>query len=249
MLEAHRRHPEPVFACVFQHRFDSVYRYIKRLIEEGALGTLLTAGVQVRCLRTDEYYQADRWRGTWAEEGGAVLINQAIHFIDSLVWIMGGVETLSGFYTNRTHAESMETEDTATAALTFRSGALGTIEATCSSHLGWENTLSFHGTEGALDVRQGESLKVAFADEALQERVTAELAACRDEKQVEAGKSYYGPSHPSQIRDFVESIREGRAPYVTPASASHTVEVVLGIYRSHREGRRVRLPSPGQTSA
>ena len=240
MFAAHAKHPELVFSGVFQHRFDAVFQQVKRLVEQGAFGTILTAAVQVRCLRTNDYYRADQWRGTWAHEGGAVLINQAIHFIDALVWIMGGVAALCGTYSNLTHGDAIETEDTAVATLRFGCGALGTLEATCSSHLGWEHTLSIHGSHGSLDLRDGTPLKVAFDDAAAGQRISAELAACREQQAARADKLHYGASHPTQIADFIEAIQERRAPFVSALSARHTVEVVLAIYESHRRGCWVR---------
>ncbi len=243
MLAAHERHPELVFCGVFQHRFDAVYRQLKQLIDDGTLGTVLTAGVQVRCKRTNEYYQSGGWRGTWDGEGGAVLINQAIHFIDVLNWIMGGVTAVCGGYANLTHQDVIETEDTATAALRFKNGALGTIEATCSSNLGWETTISVHGSAGGIDVRDGKLLKVAFAAEAVQNQVEERFATCAEREQEALGKSYYGPSHGSQIADFVEAVREQRPPFVTAASARHTVELVLAVYESSRGGKWIELPA------
>lgn len=241
MFAAHERRPDLVFSGVFQHRFDASFQYLKRLVSEGAFGQILTGGVQVRCFRSKEYYRADEWRGTWAKEGGSVLINQAIHFIDSLVWIMDGVESLCGTHRNLTHGDSMETEDTAVAVLKFRSGALGTVEATCSSHLSWEPTISIHGSDGSIEVRNGATLKVRFADAATEQRVKADFASLSDQARIEAGKSYYGPNHPTQIEDFILAIREKRAPFVEARSARHTVDVVLAIYESHRTGRWVTL--------
>lgn len=239
MLAAHGRSSGLVFGGVFQHRFDASVQCLKRLVDEGAFGTVLTAGVQVRCLRTDDYYRADAWRGTWAQEGGAVLINQAIHFVDALVWVMGGVLSVAGAFANRTHRDSMETEDTATASMRFRSGALGTLEATCSSHIGWEPTLSVHGLAGAVEIRSSRPLKVDFRDRELAARVEQDFATCRESQKVSSGKSYYGASHPTQIADFVEAVRAGREPFVTAASARHTVDVVLAVYESCRSGRWV----------
>ncbi len=241
MFAAHRRNSGLVFSGIFQHRFDRVHQYLKRLVDEGVMGQLLTAGVQMRCLRTNAYYQGDNWRGTWDKEGGAVLINQAIHFIDALVWITGGVESLCGAHRNLTHGDVIETEDTAVATLAFRNGALGSIEATCSSHLNWEPTLSIHGSKGSIDLRHGEAIKAIFDDPAVEAKVRKDLADCRDSKVIESVKSYYGPSHPTQLADFVDAIRDNRPPFVSAASARHTVEVVLGIYRSHSQGRWVKL--------
>ncbi len=239
MLTAHAQYPDLVFSGVFQHRFDSVNRAVRRLVAEGVFGQILTAGVQMRCLRTHNYYTADKWRGTWAEEGGAVLINQAIHYIDQLVWIMGPVVTLAGTYANLTHAGVMETEDTAAALLRFSNGAIGTIEATCSSHLGWEPTLAIHGTDGSIELRNDRVLKMTFDDKAVEQRVIEELDSCRANPGVDAGKGYYGTGHPAQIADFVEAVRGSRPPFVTAASAKETVEVVLAIYESQHSGQWV----------
>ena len=236
MFAAHAKRPELVFGGVFQHRFDQDIQLLKRLVDEQALGDLLTAGMQILCQRTPDYYRADRWRGTWSEEGGAVLINQAIHFIDSLLWITGGAKAVSGAFANLTHGDAMETEDTAVAALRMTSGALGTIEATCSSHIGWEPTISLHGSEGSVELRAGQGLKVCFADQGLCRRVEQELAECYNAKKVAAGKQHYGTTHAEQIADFVGAVHNGREPFVSAASARHAVDVVLAIYQSHHDG-------------
>jgi predicted dehydrogenase len=239
MFRAHEHHSDLVFSGVFQHRFDGINRLLRRLVEEGAFGTVLTAGVQMRCLRTNDYYHGDEWRGTWDQEGGSVLINQAIHFIDSLLWIMGGARQVCGAHKNITHQGVIETEDCAVASLRFRCGALGTLEATASSHLDWEPTISVHGTEGSLDLRHGEPVKLVFDDPAREEKVRAEIAQAADSEGVEAGKDYYGTGHAAQIADFVAAIREGREPFVPAMDARHAVDVVLGIYASHRHGEWV----------
>lgn len=238
MLAAHAKHPALVFEGVFQHRFDPITRYLKRLVDEGTFGTILTAGMQVRCLRTNAYYQTDKWRGTWDMEGGSVLINQAIHFIDAIAWIMGGVESVCGTCANLAHQGVIETEDTATAALRFKSGSLGTIEATCASHFDWETTLLIHGVAGSVEVRDDKPIKIVFGDKALTERVQSEMAALAKGPALNIGKGYYGQGHPAQIADFVDAIRSNRPPFIPAASARHAVEIVLAIYKSHRTGRR-----------
>ncbi|MBS3762298.1 MAG: Gfo/Idh/MocA family oxidoreductase [Planctomycetes bacterium] len=235
MLEAHANRSSLVFSGVFQHRFDPVNRTLKWMVDEGMFGQLLTAGVQMRCLRTDEYYDSDEWRGTWAQEGGSVLINQTIHFIDALLWIVGGAESVAGHYTNLTHNGSIETEDCAVASLKLNCGALGIIEATSASHLNWEPTISIHGTEGSVELRNDKPLKIEFADPDRQKEVQDKLASGELEDSAAASKGYYGVGHPAQIADFIEAVRNGREPYVPAESARHAVDVVLGIYRSHRE--------------
>jgi predicted dehydrogenase len=242
MVAEAKKKPELVFAGVFQHRFDAVHRVCKSLIDRGALGRMLLGTAHLSCLRTDGYYQGDAWRGTWAEEGGAILINQAIHFVDQLAWMMGGVTSVSGAWANLTHQQSMETEDSAVAALTFASGAVGTVTATCSSHLGWEPLLSLRGDEGSIDIRNGAPTLVAFADKERERAVAAEFAGARDPSH-QAVKGHYGPSHPSQIADFVDAIRSGGRPFVSAEDARHAVDIVLAVYESHRTGRRVQVTS------
>lgn len=236
MVQAAHVHSDTPFGVVFQHRFDSVNRLVKSLVEDGKLGRILTAGVQLRCLRPDDYYLGDAWRGTWEYEGGAVLINQAIHFIDLLVWFMGPGKRLVGTYANLTHADSMETEDTATAMIRFNGGTVGTIEATCSSHLNWEGTVAVHGTEGSIELRNDHPVKVLFRDREFGQKVQESIDAARQREQdaVAAGKSHYGTGHSALIAEFATAVREQRRPFVTVPSAAHTMNAVLGIYRSHK---------------
>ena len=241
MLAAHARRPEVVFCGVFQHRFDPVFRHVKQLVDDGRLGTILTAAAQVRCLRTAEYYRSGAWRGTWRDEGGGVLINQAIHYVDMLLWLMGGATAVAGAFANLTHQGVIEVEDAVTASLRFRNGALGTIEATASSHLDWETNIAVHGTVGSVEVRNENPLKVVFQDKAVEARVVQELADCGKPPAPEAGKLYYGPGHPSQIADFIEAVRTGRPPFVTAQAARHAVDVVLAVYESSRRGAWVIL--------
>jgi predicted dehydrogenase len=243
MLAAHQRLPERVFGAVFQHRFDAAHRYLKRLIDDGSFGAILTCNVQLCCLRTDAYYQSDKWRGTWAEEGGSALINQSIHYIDTVAWVMGGVAEVSGAWANRTHQKVIQTEDTAVAALCYSCGALGTISATVSSHLEWEPLISLRGSLGSIDLRNATPAFVDFKDPAVRDAVTAGFAAARDVRADAPVKQYYGPSHATLIADFVEAVRARRPPFVTAESARHAVDIVLAVYQSQRSGMRVELTS------
>lgn len=237
----HEKYPGIVFSGVFQHRFDAAIRYLKQLVDDGAFGKILTCGVHVRCTRGAHYYDERDWRGTWQYEGGSVTINQALHSIDSLLWVMGGVDSICGAHANNMLDGVIETEDTAVAAVKFKSGALGTIETTASSNLGWENTLFIHGTEGALELREGKGIKVKFNDEGLTEKVQEGFDNCYDPQIIAAGKRYYGKTHPAQVADFVGAIREKRPPFVCPHSARHTAEVVIALYESQKAGKWVKI--------
>lgn len=233
--------PDLVAAGVLQHRFDEVYRYVRKSILEGKFGRMLTASLHVLCFRGREYYLSDPWRGTWAEEGGSLMINQAIHFVDTLQWVMGGVEAVCGAWANLGHEGVIETEDTASACLRFRSGALGSVTATSCSHLGWEPTLQFTGTEGTLELRNAQLHRIDFRDKELESLLEREIRGLREAESVGAAKVYYGTSHPVQLLDFVAAIREGRPPFVSFADACEPVEIVLALYRSQGSGSWVDL--------
>ncbi len=244
MLAEHQKCPHLIFSGIFQHRFDPPMQVLRRLTQSGELGQILTAGVHVHCVRTNEYYNADAWRGTWEREGGSVLINQAIHFIDSLCWITGGVASLCGRYENKTHQGVIDTEDTAVAVLKFNCGAIGTLEATCSSHINWEATLFVHGTDGSVEIRDGMPLKVVSRMKDKADAWLREFTAAREDRQIAAGADHYGFAHPAQIADVIDAIRCGRPAFVPAESAAHTNAVVLSVYQSCNEGRWVEIRHP-----
>ncbi|MFW5997148.1 MAG: Gfo/Idh/MocA family protein [Lentisphaeria bacterium] len=248
MSHAHARNPELVFSGVFQHRFERAPNLLKKWLAEGKFGDPLTADTHLYCLRTDAYYNADQWRGTWAEEGGSVLINQAIHYIDLLAWIMEGITSVCGAFANLSHAEVIETEDTAVGACEFRNGALGTIKATSSSHLKWEPEIGITGTEGTIRLRGNELLRAEFEDQGRKTAIMQELDAGEDIPGIKAGKEYYGKGHLPQITDFVEAVRQGREPFVPGESARHAVDIVLALYQSHRQEQWVTVNDPNPTA-
>jgi len=242
MLQVQARHPELVFAGVFQHRYEAVPRLLKELLERGAFGTVSNLSLQSNCWRGPDYYRHDAWRGTWAHEGGALLINQAIHFIDLFQWLGGGIASLCARCDDLCHQGVIETEDAAAAAVRFKNGALGTVVATSSSAEDWRHLLTVSGTEGYAELCNDELIHYHFTKPEIKAEVERRLQADRTEKAIHAGKTYYGGGHPAQIQDFVAAIREHRPPFVTAATAREAVDVVLACYESSRSGSWVTLP-------
>lgn len=240
MLSGHAAHSELVFSGVYQHRFDGVNRVAREVVQAGTLGTMLHASMSLNCWRAPAYY-SDDWHGTWAREGGSVLINQAIHFLDAMVWVMDGVADISAVYSNRAHGDSIETEDTLAAALMFQNGALGTVKVTSASHIGWDHVLTFTGTKGQITLTGDDTAEVQMKDAQLQSELETRFAEASNNQGVDSGRDYYGTGHPAQIKDVIAAIRNKRLPYVTGESASHTVRVVLGAYESQRTGQRIAI--------
>lgn len=244
MIDAARR-TGCLLAGVFQHRFDPVSATIKRAIDAGMFGRLLNAGATIRCTRTEAYYGSAAWRGTWAGEGGAVLINQAIHSIDMMQWLAGRVKTVCGRWANLTHEGVIEAEDAGSAWLEFENGALGTIEATSSSHMDFDSGVHVYGTEGSARVATGWPNDVTWLDmeseSAARELREMLSEAAQQEAVPTVGKLCYGNSHVRQVADFVEAVRDARPPHISAESARHAVQIVHAVYESSRLGRPVTL--------
>jgi predicted dehydrogenase len=243
MLDAAARHPQLKFAGVFQHRFDPINRRLRELVESGQLGDILTASARLRCHRPDSYY-GDGWHGTWAKEGGSVLINQAIHFLDSIQWVAGGVEAVSAAHANLGHRGLIETEDTLVAALRYRGGMLGTFEATSASHLNWSYKLAIYGTRGTVELRDDRVHRLHCKDDQQEQRIRELLESLEPAEGVSGAAEHYGKGHLAQVRDFVAAVREDRPPFVTVQSAAETARLVFAAYDSARTGTWVELPEP-----
>lgn len=235
MLKAAEKHPDAIFAGVFQHRYTPLFQCLKELIKKGAFGKVITAAMQHRCLRTDDYYNSGDWRGTWKMEGGGVLINQAIHYLDIFQWVMGGVKKVEAFYANQIHRKSIETEDTIVGALLFNNGAIGTIEASNATYLDWETTIEVTGTEGAVEIRDDKIRKAVFKNKDIAGQLEKAYEAGLNLSAGKIGKAYYGYGHPVQIMDFLKAVRTRKAPYVTVQDASSGVKLVLDLYKAARK--------------
>ena len=234
MLAAAAARPDLVAAGVFQHRFEPLPRVLRDLVAEGALGRLLAATGSLYTLRDANYFRKDAWRGTIRGEGGSVLINQAIHYFDLLLWIAGGADAARAFSANLGHQGVIETEDTIAVSLRMRNGALGSFVATNAGIPQWKSALVFQGTAGAVEMRDEKLFSLALADKAAERRVRARIdkALAAGAKLFPKGKDYYGPGHQAQIDDFIRAVRTGRRPYVTFADAAESDAMVFAAYGS-----------------
>lgn len=222
----------------FQHRFDPVMVQLRQLIDEGRLGRLLVGGAHCRCLRNAQYYASETWRGTWNGEGGGVLINQAIHTIDLLLWLFGTARMITGTYGTLRWQDEIEVEDTATGVLVFNSGAQGHIVATTASHLDWSTRLHVFGTEGSAVVNTGGPNEFTFL-ELLGEPFEQEP---EDDAYAEVAKSCYGNSHIRALEAFTAAVLHDTPYPIDGREGRRAVEAVLGLYQAAREGGPVMLP-------
>jgi predicted dehydrogenase len=228
---------------IFPRRFLDTSQVVKNAVTAGRFGTLVLADVYIKWYRTQEYYSTGGWHGTQRYDGGGALMNQGIHGVDLLQWLMGGVESVSAFAATRAHS-GIEVEDVAVASLRFRCGALGVIEASTGSWPGARMRIEISGTDGSVALEDETIPSWRFRHPSSEDEEVAARFAPRAGL-VSGGatdpKAIDSEGHRRQFEDFVAALREGRAPRVDGAQARPAVAVVTAMYRSAREGRVVRV--------
>lgn len=216
--EAARRSTGKIAVC-FQNRYNIPVRAAKDLLDSGVLGPILGASATVIWSRTPEYFATSPWRGTWEGGGGGLLMNQAIHTLDLLSWMVGPVTAVQG--TASTRALPIDVEDTAELTLTHEGGARSVFYATNAHAANAPVTVDIVAAEGTLSLR--DDLTVTFAD-GRSERVSEPVLATGE-------RSYWGVSHGRLIGDFYDSLDDPRPFWITPAEGARLVEVIHEVYR------------------
>ncbi|MCB1120945.1 MAG: gfo/Idh/MocA family oxidoreductase, partial [Verrucomicrobiae bacterium] len=208
--------------------------------------------------RDQAYYESDPWRGTWAEEGGGVLVNQAVHQLDLLLWFMGDVDELVGMWGNLNHPY-IEVEDTAVASLRFKNGAMGHILVSNSFNpalFGKVSVLGHTGAKVGVQTDGGQMFipgMAAISEPPLNDYWTVPgeehlLGQFRAEdtqrfKSIKPEEHY----HQLQIDDFIDAIINDREPCTTGLEGRNAVELFTAIYRSGRDKKAIQFPLKPET--
>ncbi|QZY53468.1 Gfo/Idh/MocA family oxidoreductase [Leucobacter tenebrionis] len=236
-----------LLGVVYQRRFWPAAQRIRTAIDSGALGTPMLGRCDALLHRGDDYYRSAPWRGTWAADGGGVLMTQAVHYLDLLQWYMGAPVEVYARAGNFTHQASIEVEDTVSAVVTFESGAIATINATVSAAPSLGASIAVTGSSGATveiaEYPEGSDATVEVwtvpgEEEAGSMLVTAGFQPSKTVNEVNASLEGF---HRLQLQDFVEAIREGREPTVTGKDALHSLAMIEAVYESARTGVPVKL--------
>lgn len=233
-------------ATIFPSRFHDSSRELKRAVDGGRFGRLALGDAYVKWWRPQSYYDSGAWRGTWELDGGGALMNQAIHSVDLLAWLMGPVVEIRAMTALVAH-ERIAVEDTALATLRFANGALGTIEATTAAYPGYLKRIEIHGSEGSAAMEEEDLVKWDFAKKNRRdEQVLAEMASRKSTGGGASDPAAIGHhGHASQFRDLVEAIKKDRTPAVDGVEGRRSVEIILGVYKAAEIGKPVRLPLAG----
>jgi UDP-N-acetyl-2-amino-2-deoxyglucuronate dehydrogenase len=234
---------------ISQHRFDPGMQRLRELTQTGRLGRLTLGEAAVKWYRTQGYYDSGDWRGTWALDGGGALINQGVHYLDLLCWMMGPVAEVTAL--TATQAHEIEVEDVALAMLRFSSGAVGLVQASTAVYPGFPERLEISGTGGTVVIEAGAIRSAELADERgevgaygasgettpptadpvgtvpANTGAAADPAALADEP------------HRAQLADFLAALDGGGEPLVTGAQARADLAVIRAVYDSARLGRPV----------
>lgn len=225
-----------VSAC-HQNRFNVAVQELRKAIEAGRFGKLSHGSINVRWNRNKGYYDQASWRGTWEQDGGA-LMNQCIHGIDLLRWMMGDeIDEIYGATRQQFH-DYLEAEDVGMAVIKFKNGAIGTIEGTTNVYpRNLEETLYIFGENGTVKIGGTSTNNIDVWD------FTAETEEDQKNKELkEATSNVYGNGHTSLFADVIDAIKTGRKPYVDAIAGRNALEVVLSIYKSQKTGEVVKLP-------
>lgn len=225
-----------VSAC-HQNRFNIAIQELRKAIEAGRFGKLSHGSIHVRWNRNENYYKQAPWRGTWAQDGGA-LMNQCIHGIDLLRWMMGDeIDEIYGATRQQFH-DYLEAEDVGMAVIKFKNGAIGTIEGTTNVYPeNLEETLYIFGEKGTVKIGGTSTNNIDvwnFADESEDDSKNKGLK--------EQTSNVYGNGHTSLFADVIDAIENDRKPYVDAVAGRNALEVVLSIYKSQKTKNTVKLP-------
>ena len=237
------------FGVLFQRRFWPAAQRIRAAIDDGTLGTPILGHCSVLLHREPEYYSATAWRGTWASDGGGVLMTQGIHYIDLLQWYLGEVVEVHGHTGTFVHGEHIEVEDSAVATLRFASGALATLHASTAVTPSLGVQIRITGSTGA-------SAQLSEFPEGSDGRVDVWAAGQRVATSPDGPTWPSGlepnvdlatingaliPWHRAQVADFVDAVRTGGTPAVTGEEATKSLRILLAVYESSRTGAPVRF--------
>ncbi|HEX2647492.1 MAG TPA: Gfo/Idh/MocA family oxidoreductase [Candidatus Dormibacteraeota bacterium] len=232
-------------AVISQHRFDPGIRRLHEAVMAGRLGRLLLGDTIIKWYRTQQYYDSAGWRATWELDGGGALMNQGVHYVDLLQWLMGPVDRVVARCATGAHA--IPVEDVALALLTFASGALGVIEASTAAYPGFPERLEITGSGGTAIVAEGEVVAWELKDEKGETgpygaKVRFHQAVAPSAARTETGAAQKTAGHRTQLADLLDAIATGRDPVITGEEARKPLEIILAIYQSARTEREVALP-------
>lgn len=232
-----------VVSTIFPSRFHESAQLLKQAVEKNRFGRLTLGDAYVKWFRTQQYYDSGAWRGTWLLDGGGALMNQAIHSVDLLLWLMGPAVEVTAHTATLAH-ERIEVEDVAVATVKFASGALGVIEASTAAFPGELKRIEISGSAGSAALREEDIVAWNFAKKLKgDDEILARMAGKTKTGGGAADPSAIGHhAHLLQFKDVLDAIKKQQAPLIDGPEGRRSVELILAIYQSAATGTAIRLP-------
>ena len=245
LIEEARLRTGVTVGVVHQNRFNLNMYPIKDAVDSGRLGKLVLGTFAVKWYREQSYYDRGGWRGTWEMDGGGSLMNQAVHTVDLMHWLMGDVESVTS--TMGIYNHNIKTEDLTASLIKFKSGATATFVSTTCAYPGISTEIMLYGTGGSIEA-DADMIKTWKLREPIDDDMDED-----DEEQMmverygrgnrEAAKrepeKLYGHRH--VVEDMILAVRDGRPPEVTPLEAAYSVRIVNAVYESAKTGKPVQF--------
>lgn len=225
-----------VLSVISQHRFDKGVEALKEAIDKGELGKLYFCGSYTKWYRSQEYYDSGDWRGTWQLDGGGALMNQSIHYVDLLQYIMGPIDEIYGTCASVGH-ERIEVEDEAVASVRFKNGGVGVIEGNTNAYPGLFTRLEVFAEKATVVIENDKVVLWKYKDGT--EKVVED-----EDRNIIAGssaKDISNFSHILQFKDVIDAIENGRKPRVDGYEGIKPLKIILAIYESNKKREPVKL--------
>jgi UDP-N-acetyl-2-amino-2-deoxyglucuronate dehydrogenase len=215
---------------MFQDRVKPDILRLKNWIDQGLLGKILFVDARVKWYRPPEYYGKSKWRGTLELDGGGALMNQGVHTVDLLLWLLGDVTRVQARTATALHP--IESEDTAIAILEFASGALGTMQATTAAYPGYPRRVEITGSEGTVILEHDRIIAADLRNPPpdlgfnapVDTNLSASSAAVTDVR-----------GHQAILEDFLRAIESDGTPLCDGAQGRKSVALVEAVYRAVRQ--------------
>lgn len=222
--------------CVFQLRIRKASQRVKEALDSGVFGKVLMASAYLKYYRSPEYYKSAGWRATWEYDGGGCLMNQGIHGVDLIAWLMGGIKKISAF--TRTQLHDIAVEDAAVAAVEFANGAVGVIEGSTCCQPAQSPRFEIYCEKGSIifDSETISQWHLNGEDVTFDDLKSATVTMANDDP-----TKVLTNEHGVLVKDLVQCIESDTAPSISLRDARKSVDAILAIYRSSREGRIVEL--------
>ena len=252
MIDAAKKR-DVLLGTISQRRFYEPVLRVKRAIDAGKIGKPILGTIAMLGWRDEHYYKSDPWRGTWSEEGGGVLVNQAPHQLDLLLWYMGPIDELFGYWRNLNHPY-VEVDDSALAVIKFKNGGVGNIVVSNCQNPALFGQVHVHGENGASIGVQTDSGAMfiagmsGIAEPPYNDMWTVKGEESLLEKWKREDADFFGNIDPTsyfherQFEDFVHAVAGRKKPLIDGEDGRKTVELFTAIYRSNRDKKPIQFP-------